>query len=261
MVTDSFHARRLRTVIAVAWIAVMTARQPLAAEMPRSAPALVVSDNESVSLYVHRALSPSPDGGLKATVAKSSDVDFAEIPPNAVIYLCDVARLSVGEIRELTKQVKAGRGLCVFLGKRANSVDYNRGHRMDGSGLLPFQVEQAADLTRVDLKGHDIKLLQHPIYNDGLRKELTPLMETVTVSKYRSVSQLPDTDEFAPRRVVAKLRNGKPLLVDHKLGKGRVLFVLTSPDAEWNRWPLEISWVVMIHTMHDFLSGKAAVGR
>ena len=60
-------------------------------------------------------------------------------------------------------------------------------------------------------------------------------------------------------RPVATLRNGRPIIVDHSIGEGRVLFGLTAFDRQWTNWPQEgVVFVIAAQKMVGYLSSFRA---
>lgn len=50
------------------------------------------------------------------------------------------------------------------------------------------------------------------------------------------------------------LRNQKPLMIDHSVGNGRVLFTMTALDRQWTNWPQDPTFVVAALKMVGYLS-------
>jgi hypothetical protein len=61
-------------------------------------------------------------------------------------------------------------------------------------------------------------------------------------------------------RVAAQLRNGAPLIVEHRFGKGRVLAFLTTAAPIWNNWAGNPSFLVVMQDLAVYLTQRPAAG-
>ena len=74
----------------------------------------------------------------------------------------------------------------------------------------------------------------------------------VTVTRYRSLTTVGDST-----RVIARLDDGAPLLVERPVGAGRVFMWAGSLDANWNDLPFHPLWVPLVHQ----LARRSVVGK
>jgi hypothetical protein len=53
---------------------------------------------------------------------------------------------------------------------------------------------------------------------------------------------------------VLTLRNKKPLLIDHSVGNGRVMYCLTVLDRQWTNWPQDPTFAITAQKLVGYLS-------
>ena len=102
-----------------------------------------------------------------------------------------------------------------------------------GSGTTPFRRIATVDL-------------QHPVLAETLG------WDRVRVS--RSVALNLDGSED----VLVTLDNGAPLLIEERIGPGRLLLVLSAADNQWNDLPVHAVFVGLMIEAAEYLSGQVA---
>jgi hypothetical protein len=55
--------------------------------------------------------------------------------------------------------------------------------------------------------------------------------------------------------VLIALANGDPLLIEQKVGNGRVLFMATSADRDWSDLPVKTAYLPLIQSLAHYLAG------
>ena len=55
--------------------------------------------------------------------------------------------------------------------------------------------------------------------------------------------------------MLISLANGDPLLLEQKVGNGRVLFMTTSADRDWNDLPVKTAYLPLIQSLTNYLAG------
>src|SRR5579863_7748551 len=63
-------------------------------------------------------------------------------------------------------------------------------------------------------------------------------------------------EEDAAVQVLARLRNDAPLVVERKIGEGRVVAMLSTAAPEWNNWGRNPSFVVALLELQSYLAGQ-----
>src|SRR5690606_27677765 len=144
-------------------------------------------------------------------------------------------RLPAATIDKLTKYVEAGGGLAFFVGDRSRSDLLNQLYN-DGKGLFPAPVEAPVPLL-VDQaqKSPDLQISDHPLFRI-FAGDSNPFSKMVNINQYYAVKKNWLPEEGSSTEIVARVRNGAPLVVEKKLGDGRVVAFLTTAAPHWNNW-------------------------
>jgi hypothetical protein len=180
--------------------------------------------------------------------------DFKEYE---VVILANVGELTAEQADGIKRYVRSGGALIVFLGANVQRDFYHRHFRATEAGgdhLLPFLLDEIRGDPRypVNLQISDAR---HPIaaYFD-VRKDVTRLHRPIiSFYKYYNV-KLPEDGASAGRIAFNFTDTEKsPAVFDNAYGAGRVLWVTSSADLEWNdfaRWP---DFVVFLYETISYL--------
>lgn len=166
------------------------------------------------------------------SVAFLRDVNAESLEKYSAVYLFDVDRLDDRARDTLEAYVKAGGGLVIFVGPQVNIAAYNQQLYREGQGLFPLPLTRddllvAADDERVP--DVEIEAPDHPVFEE-LTQGQNPLIRTMHVERFlRSDGNVP-----ADVKVLARLRNRAPLVVEKPYGAGRVVVFLTTYAPYWN---------------------------
>lgn len=179
--------------------------------------------------------------------------------PFQAVYLLNVDRLDRSALAALEQYVANGGGVGVFLGERSSVQVLNDEWHRQGQGLFPLPVEKAVELP-VDYLQRipDLQVTDHPIFQvfAGVRNNFLP---TVIVRRYFSVPKGWRAEPESGVAVIARLRNGAPLVVEKRLGRGRVVAFLTTAAPSWNNWARDNpSFVVAMLELQAYLTARPA---
>ncbi len=164
------------------------------------------------------------------------------------IYLCDLPRLDERAVRNLEEYVAAGGGVVFFAGDEWSIAGHNRGLYRGGEGLFPLPLERDDLLVPDELRpGPDVVLAveDHPVFRE-LAQGANPLIHAVRVERYLRPPSTWKPVAAPSVRVVARLRNGQPLVVEKSYGRGRVMAFLTSFAPYWNDLALNATVVIAL---------------
>ena len=227
------------------------------------------------SFFFESALNPGGNAKTGLIMSREGseflrDSDLAAIQNYACIILQAVPSLDPRALENLHKYVSRGGGLAVFFGEQMSMADYLRYNSVwtkpiaaaeNATPLLPFTIKGAADLVQVagDTKP-DLIADNHPIFEPFFGLSNSPF-QFVRIQRYIELDkEIGDSPIANVRsgastwRSVATLRNGQPIIVDHSIGEGRVLFGLTAFDRQWTNWPQDPTFVVAALKMVGYLS-------
>ena len=221
------------------------------------------------SFFLESALNPGGSAKTGLIVSREGaevlrDSDLAAIQNYACIIMQAVPSLDPRALLNLHKYVSKGGGLAVFFGEQMSMADYLRYNTLwtkplvgaeNATPLVPFVIKGTAELAQVagDIKP-DLIADNHPIFEPFFGLSNSPF-QFVRVQKYLELEPSLSAATWKP---VASLRNGKPLIVDHSVGEGRVLFGLTAFDRQWTNWPQHPTFVVAALKMVGYLSSFRA---
>ncbi|MBW3597769.1 MAG: BatA domain-containing protein [Planctomycetes bacterium] len=174
------------------------------------------------------------------------------------VFLCDVPRLDAPAIENLETYVKNGGGVAIYAGPNVNLQAYNGTMHRDGEGFFPVPLEKVGYLVApLEQAEPDMQVEDHPVFAP-LLGERNPLLRLVNVHQYLQAPAAWRPDPASGARIVARLRDHFPLVVEKSFGKGRVMAILTTAAPMWNNWAVGPSFVVVNLKLQSHL---AASGR
>ncbi|HIE99135.1 MAG: BatA domain-containing protein [Fuerstiella sp.] len=212
--------------------------------------------------YVSAALSADPQlTGLVTEIRTSDVLTSARLPTYDCIYLLNIRELPADATELLAEYVAGGGGVAWFPDDQANTTWYNTTLQADGRKLFPVllgNVQSVAGNVLEDEHTFQSPVFEaHPIFAVYNIPD-SPFADAVQVSQWFQTAA--DGDENANLdesvQVLARLNNGDPLILEHTLGRGRVLTFLTSAGKRWSNWPISPAapgYVVMHLLMHQYL--------
>lgn len=211
---------------------------PFAMERKEASRILFVYDSRSARsiTYYKAAIEAVPDAGY--TVEAVSAEQAANISPDkyATVVLSDTGSLPRSLEEALTNYVKKGGGILVTLGSSAAA-----------SRRVPISGESIGESRYASREGERFLAAgevdsTHPAVGrtggfDGVRF-------------YQAVRL-----DAGKARVVAKLAEGSPLLLERRMGEGRVLVFASTFDNVSNDLPLHASFIPFVEQAAHYLSG------
>lgn len=219
---------------------------------------LLISDRQNQpTQYLRWVYEPKLAGstvrsGIQVEQISSADFNQASAPSLdgiKVVFLLSDDLSSIKMIQQLEAFVDAGGLLFICPGRYAKATSLNQALYRDGTGLLPFPLDSVIELPRrppnVDA---DIEIL-----NESLRKyfqgESRKLLSLVRFDKKfippRNWSPQTESEVL----VNIRGRATTPLITQSRFGKGTVLTILSSFDDQWNNWPKNPTFLVMMYRL------------
>ncbi len=202
------------------------------------APILFVSGHRRKRdlLYYKSALESSPEATFRVEGASATKVSNQHPERFAFVVVSDVPRLPSPFGERLTKYVDAGGSVLLALGPKTTLA-----------AEAPFYSRQigearsaARDRDRFQLVGEIDR--SHPAL---LPWERLPKVKFFRFARLRVREQ---------DQVLARLSDGSPLLVEQRLGEGRVMVLASSLDNVWNDLPLHPVFVPFVMESARYLS-------
>ena len=224
-------------------------------DVGRSVPVAVVESRRHEipylddAYYIEQALAAGP-GGFRVESLSTGDLSDEPLDKYKVIFCVNVPALSNGAAARLADYVAGGGNLVWIVGDNVEAEPYNRMNQQTDGRLLPSplaNVREAADQTGRD--SWHIGFLDEK--HSALKNLAEPpsLYESVLV--YRHVRM---TADETVARVLARLDDGEPLLVERSEGNGRVLMLGVGAVASWSNLPLRPIFMPLLVQLTSQLS-------
>lgn len=206
------------------------------------------------------------DDGIDRSIARSLDVTLARgdrldepsVLAADVIVLADV-RLDGGRAQWVRRQVQGGAGMVVAAGARLDGhgdlavLGDARGKNAATVRLLPAVGDPDDERGGTRLDAIDVS---HPVFapfrgaGEPRGGQPAPVgLETLRVFRYVPLAAV-DAEPGAPPRpatlVLARLEDGTPVMVETRLGRGRVLVSGIPFTPDWSTWPVHPAFVPIL---------------
>jgi hypothetical protein len=166
-----------------------------------------------------------------------------DLAPYRVVVSCNVARFGDSDIAALRAFVSRGGSLLVFTGDRVQSEGYAP---LERAGLLPGSVDGSVgpDLYRFATWDRE-----HPVF----RPLSDPQHGDLRRVSFHHITQL---KPLPASKVLASAQNGDPLVVESRLGEGKILVVASAADRDWSDWPQSRLYVPLVHQLVGYLTDR-----
>jgi len=226
-------------------------------------PVLVVdgSAEGQGALFLSSALSPGGTvrTGIQPRQETPAFLGLHSLEDYQVVYLSDVEHLDAAAVDTLARYVAGGGGLALFVGPRTRAGFMNASLWRDGEGLLPLPLagEKRLPLDRLE-NVPDVTVGNHPIFRVLSGKD-NSFLATIGVRRYFGVPAEWKPGPDSTTRVIARLRNGAPLVAERPFGKGRVIVWLSTAAPIWNNAAANPSFPVLIQEMQAHLARRSDV--
>jgi hypothetical protein len=153
----------------------------------------------------------------------------------AMICLAGVNQIDRTGVEALEKYVKDGGGVFFIVGATTSADFLTRSLYRDGKGLFPMPLNGPTDLNVDPLDNTpDVQSEDHPVFNNFSNR--VAYLSKIFISKYFAAPSEWNAKSDPQLKVIMRLRNGAPLLVEKDFGRGRVIALLTSLSSHWTNW-------------------------
>lgn len=232
-------------------------------ELYEGVPVLLVDQDAETPLdayYLNRIFSPGQStAGIAPEVVTPDFLRNNSLEKYQAVYLLNTGVLDEAMVEALEAYVASGGGLAIFLGERTSVDSVNEKLYREGEGVFPAPLAAPVDLLydRIDKAPDMDPNKTHPIFK-VFAAERDTFLSTVSVSRYFALKSRWQPDPQSTVKVISKLRNGDPLVLEHTFKNGgRVVVFLTSVAPVWNNWALaNPSFVVAMLELQNYLAGS-----
>jgi len=205
--------------------------------------------------FLERALAPWGEvrgGVLPETVAPAG---LARLDPDVhrVVYLANLSDPAAWST-DLVDFVRAGGGLVISLGSNVTADRYNAALRE----LMPATLRKPRSLVSGSAEG-GVPLVLPPV-DDPLFAPFTRrgrrALEAVEVRVAWTLEPYAESDDV---RTLLRLEDGNPVLIEHLVGRGRVLLWTSTLDLDWTNLPLQAAFLPLVQRLTSWLGGEAGM--
>jgi hypothetical protein len=205
------------------------------------------------AFYLDRALAPggSIGGAFRVTTLTPESLAAEDLSVQAVVFCVNLPALSPPAGERLLAYVRSGGRVVWVCGPNVQPVAYNAMNALAEGQLLPAPLEELRQPLPGGVESWHIGFLDtdHPA--------LAPLTEPASL--YQSVlvyKHFPLTwGAQATGRVLARLDDGQPLLLERPVGTGSVLLLGTGAHVDWTNLPLKPLFLPLLARLTFHLAG------
>jgi hypothetical protein len=201
---------------------------------------------------------------LRARGASAGQEDFAvqlaswvslptqDLSSFDVVILTDVPDITPDQALRFEEYVRAGNGLIWLAGDNMKPAVWNQRSALEGTPLLPAVIEQIASTS--DAMGVGGAL--DPIMGDHpVCRPLGSLPEDL-LSEARFLKLLRVKPSASSVTVLSLAGSGKPVLLEHAIGRGHVFMFTTSAGPEWNNMAVTPVFPMILQQMVTYLTAR-----
>ncbi len=173
-----------------------------------------------------------------------------------VIVLCNVEAVSTPVRQRLHQFVNVGGGLLVFAGNHVHAKRYNTMFYRSDTLLLP--VAMGEPVQEPEDRPQTIASIDPE--HEALRLFATEpgLLQRSLFYRYLALGAL---DPVPQAKALLTLDNGAPLLVEHGVGRGRVMMLTSTADRDWSDLPTRTVYVPLMHGLISYLANLSAASQ
>jgi hypothetical protein len=201
---------------------------------PRRVLFLYAGGRSREGFYYKAAMESSTSAGLLVDQAQLEQAPNIDLTKFVFVVLSDPGELESDVARKMRSYVEKGGGVLIAAG--INTARY---------GEIPVTAAKVSWGNLAQAAGEVDS--QHPALAEAGRFE--------NVQFFSSVRVLPD----ARAKVIAKFADGSPLLLEQRVGEGRVLTFAAMLDSSGNDFPLHASYVPFVVQSGLYLAGASDV--
>jgi len=190
---------------------------------------------------------------LKVAACRPADIPDLATEDFHLVVMHDLPDtfLTTAKVSDIEHFVDDGGGLLIFPGPNTQPARYNSRLYRDATGPLPARIEPPDDQN-----GTPVHALAQAFTHPALIPFRNPRHGDFTLIEVHRHFKLAIDPADAYATVLAKLDNNSPLLVEKKLGQGKVILSAVPVDAEWTNLQKRSFFVPLIHYIAYYLAGS-----
>ncbi|MGH9892005.1 MAG: hypothetical protein ACREA0_08495, partial [bacterium] len=205
---------------------------------------------QSETFFLTRALNPAGERDSSLflpTVVVPEGLHSVELESYQVVIFCNVPAIPDALLPRLQHYLRQGGGLLFFLGDRVQTENYNRQLFDSASPILPVRIGEKRVI--LEAGGEKIGKMEtaHSAMQGAADELLRASLQSVRIRGYYRAGNSTGSPVLA-------LANGDPLLIEKKIGPGRVLLFTTGADHDWSDLPLKTAYLPLVQSLITYLS-------
>lgn len=208
--------------------------------------------------FLERALAPwgasaAMQGGVLPELTSPSGISALDPEEHRVVFLANVSEPAPLAAR-LIDFVRSGGGLVIGLGDNVTAERYNGALAL----LLPAPLRRVRSLANPGEEGVGTELpdVGLELFRPFARGGRTAFGKV----RWRRLHTLEPYDESDQVRTLLRTRTGIPLLVERRLGQGRVLWLTGTFDRDWGDFPLQAAFMPWVQQVVRYLGADTGGG-
>ena len=205
--------------------------------------------------FLAAAISPLRRAGVDsssvftAKVVHPAEIVRENLSDYVAVALLGTERPSADLVAKLEPYVRDGGNALLFVNGRTNLWEYNRRLHRDGQGLLAGKLDRAVVPPAGEAPGLTAAAVAHPALAMADDEKAFP---PGLVGQFVSLA---DEADLRGARVVARLTNGQPAILEKLVGRGRAITFCTSAGPPGNLMPASPAYPVLMQEMLRYLAG------
>ena len=200
---------------------------------------------QSETFFLSRALNPAGDSSLfLPTVILPDALNSATLDGYQVVMLCNVAALSDAFVTKLQNFLRQGGGVLIFGGDKFQPESYSQRWPQ----ALPGELREKK--LGPEASGEKIGKfdLDHPVLQNLSEDTLQESLKSARVWGYTRTAG-------SGKAALISLTNGDPLLLEQKIGSGKLMLFTTSADRDWSDLPVKTVYLPLVQALAQYLAG------
>jgi hypothetical protein len=234
-------------------------RLSFAATVDQQVPVIVVKPRSDEvpqaddAYYLERALAPggSPGGAFRVATLGAESLPAEDLSAAGVVYCVNLPALSPPAAEKLLAYARSGGHVVWVCGQNVQPVAYNAMNALAQGLLLPASLEELRRPLPGGVDGWHVGFLDKDDPALAPLTEPASLYQSVLIYQHFPISW----GTQATGRVLARLDDGEPLLVERPVGAGSVLLLGTALHVDWTNLPLKPLFLPLVTRLTFRLAG------
>jgi len=223
----------------------------LALDVVDRAPVLIVDGDERQreGRFIAAALDPggSARTGWAPTLRSFESLRASGFEGFRLVIFVNVPEFKADDAKAIANYLAQGGSVCWFVG---DSTSKDGWKSLNTANVLPAEL-RARETLVAPLTGPEV--LAAGEFLRGLAKSSGSFLDAVSVNRRFSIGgPSPEGAE-----VLLKSKDGKPLVLSRRVGRGKTAMVLTSAGPTWNNWATNPSYVVFLLELGSYLTARS----